>query len=141
MKMGIFTRWHLLGLVLLVGICGRAAGEDLEWKSKALELQAVYGQESVAGDLSFTNKSGRTVTITGIKTSCKCVKATADQASYAPGAEGVVHVVFLPEGRTGTHQQNILVTTDAKDVEPTKLDVNVTIPVPEKMPYPPYRRP
>lgn len=131
---------RLLGLVLLACACRQAAGQELEWKSNLLRLQARHGQEAAAGDIRFTNKSDRAVTITGIKTSCKCVRATADKATYPPGTDGVLHVVFVPEGRIGTHTQSVSVATDAKDAIATKLDVVLTIPVPDKAPFPPYRR-
>lgn len=67
---------------------------------------------------SFTNTSGRTVTITKLRTACDCTDAIADKYTLGPGERGRISVRYNPENQAGKLFSRIFVYTDLSETRP-----------------------
>ena len=85
--------------------------------------------EKVAYSFKFKNSGEGDLIITSAKGSCGCTVPEWPQEPIAPGAEGVIDVVFNSDGKSG--QQNKKITIVANTVPNTKvLAINGTVEVP-----------
>lgn len=99
----------------------------LEWKTTHLELRTAPLQKTTETFFEFTNSSDKTVTITGVESSCDCLDATASAKVIAPGASGRIHAKFTVGDRFGLYQRTIFVSTDESKV-PVALTVQLDVP-------------
>lgn len=84
----------------------------LEWQTLHRAVKAGPLQRTAETAFEFRNTSDRTVTITGVDTSCDCLEATPSAKSFAPGASGRINARFTVGDRTGTYSRTIIVSTD-----------------------------
>jgi hypothetical protein len=77
----------------------------------------------------FVNTSGRTLTITNIRTSCGCSAATPDNDKriYQPGETGSLKVTFDPKGRRGEERKIVTVETDDPTTKSMELSVRASV--------------
>lgn len=113
----------LLTALLFATLTARA----LEWKTQHLSLQAAPLQKTAEAYFEFTNSSAKSVTITGLDTSCDCLDATASAKVIAPGASGRINAKFNLADRYGQLRRTIIVSTDEGSV-PTALTVQLDVP-------------
>lgn len=85
--------------------------------------------EKVAYSFKFKNTGKGDLIITSANGSCGCTIPSYPDAPIAPGAEGVIDVVFNSDGKSG--QQNKKVTIVANTIPNTKvLAINGMVEVP-----------
>jgi len=99
----------------------------LEWKAATQTAATAPFQNELEVVYAFTNNSAKTVAIRGIETTCSCLKADADQKTYAPGASGKVTAKFVVGDRGGSYERGITVITDELD-SPAHLLLKVEVP-------------
>ena len=115
---------------------GRESGESAEvdvpeftFEKEVHDFGTIIQGEKVAYSFKFTNTGKADLIITSAKGSCGCTVPEWPQEPIAPGAEGVIDVVFNSDGKSG--QQNKKVTIVANTVPNTKvLAINGTVEVP-----------
>jgi Protein of unknown function (DUF1573) len=99
----------------------------LEWKTETQTATTAPFQNELVVVYAFTNKSEKTVAIREIETSCSCLKADADQKTYAPGASGTLTAKFAVGDRGGSYERSVTVNTDEQN-GPTHLLLKVEVP-------------
>ncbi len=77
---------------------------------------------------AFTNTGNHVVSITGVRASCGCTTAKADQTLYASGAHGVLDVSFVFGNRGGPQHKTITIITDDPQQPRVELTLEVTLP-------------
>lgn len=112
---------------LLAALLCPAAGFALEWKVQHLSLKAAPLQKTAEAFFEFSNPSDRSVTITGVDSSCDCLEATPSAKVIAPGASGRIHAKFTLADRYGQLRRTILVSTDESS-PPVALTVQLDVP-------------
>ena len=111
---------------------GTATGVDVPeftFEKEVHDFGTIVQGEKVAYAFKFKNTGKADLIITSAKGSCGCTVPEWPQDPVAPGAEGVIDVVFNSDGKSG--QQNKKVTIVANTVPNTKvLAINGTVEVP-----------
>ncbi len=102
-------------------------GLALDWKTQHLSLKTAPLQKHAEAFFEFTNASDRTVTITGVDSSCDCLEASPSAKVIAPGASGRINAKFTLADRYGQLRRTILVSTD-EGPHPTALTVQLDVP-------------
>lgn len=117
----------ILRLFTLVFCCAATAAAQLKFERESINLRAEPGASEARTSYVFTNAGSKTVTITGVATSCDCTTSALKKKSFAPGESGELPVVFAFDDREGPQRKLITVQTD----EPTeyRLSLEVDIPV------------
>ncbi|MEJ1971627.1 MAG: DUF1573 domain-containing protein [Lacunisphaera sp.] len=113
----------LLFAAILVALPAAA----LEWKTTQLSIKAAPLQRTAKATFDFTNTDAKTVTITGVDTSCDCLEARPSAKTFAPGAHGTIDAHFSFGGSYGTLHRMIIVSTDDGQ-SPAALSVELQIP-------------
>lgn len=99
------------------------------FEKEAHDFGTIIQGEKVAYSFKFTNTGKADLIITSAKGSCGCTVPEWPKEPIAPGAEGVIDVVFNSDGKSG--QQNKKVTIVANTVPNTKvLAINGMVEVP-----------
>lgn len=111
---------------------GAADGVDVPeftFETEVHDFGTIVQGEKVAYAFKFKNTGKADLIITSAKGSCGCTVPEWPQDPVAPGAEGVIDVVFNSDGKSG--QQNKKVTIVANTVPNTKvLAINGMVEVP-----------
>lgn len=115
------TAW--LGIVAPLLHAGIVLDQD------PLQLHPKPEDEEVESSFTFTNKSGRTVRITGLESSCTCLEASLDKAVYAPGEKGRGRARFKVSSFTGRQEKVLHIHTDDPEQPDTVLTAVIDIPV------------
>src|ERR1043165_7793001 len=89
-----------------------ASASALEWKTTQLAIQAAPMQRTAECTFEFKNIGDKTVTITGVDTSCDCTEAKPSAKTFAPGTSGTLSAHFNLTGASGTMHRMITVATD-----------------------------
>lgn len=111
---------------------GAAEGVDVPeftFETEVHDFGTIVQGEKVAYSFKFKNTGKADLIITSAKGSCGCTVPEWPADPVAPGAEGVIDVVFNSDGKSG--QQNKKVTIVANTVPNTKvLAINGMVEVP-----------
>lgn len=87
----------------------------------------------------YSNVSSRDVRITKISTSCGCTAASFASEVIAPGAEGMVTLVYNPKNRIGTVETHAFVYTTVSTKYPVaRLTLTGEVVCSDKWDYLPY---
>jgi hypothetical protein len=70
---------------------------------------------SVSHKFVFTNTGAEPILITQVKASCGCTTPDWSKEPVAPGAQGFVSAVYNPQGRPGSFNKNITVSSNAQN--------------------------
>lgn len=74
------------------------------------------GEKKLTTEFKFKNTGDSPVTITSVHSGCGCTVPEAPKDAVAPGAGGVIPVIYSADGRQGRQTQHIQVkTSDGKD--------------------------
>ena len=102
---------------------------EFTFEKEVHDFGTIVQGEKVAYSFKFKNTGKADLIITSAKGSCGCTVPEYPVEPIAPGAEGVIDVVFNSDGKSG--QQNKKVTIVANTVPNTKvLAINGTVEVP-----------
>ncbi|MCB9191078.1 MAG: DUF1573 domain-containing protein [Flavobacteriales bacterium] len=102
---------------------------EFSFEKEVHDFGTIVQGEKVAYSFKFKNTGKGDLIITSAKGSCGCTVPEWPQEPIAPGAEGVIDVVFNSDGKSG--QQNKKVTIVANTVPNTKvLAINGMVEVP-----------
>ena len=111
------------------GVDGDVAVPEFRFEKEAHDFGTIIQGEKVAYSFKFKNTGKGDLIITSAKGSCGCTIPEYPTAPIAPGAEGVIDVVFNSDGKSG--QQNKKVTIVANTVPNTMvLAINGMVEVP-----------
>jgi hypothetical protein len=101
---------------LLIGSGWLAAAQQAEpllFDEKVHDFGTLREEEgAVETDFTFTNNSGRTITILQVQPSCGCTTPGWTREPIAPGKKGAIKASFNPLGRPGFFNKTLTVTTD-----------------------------
>ena len=87
--------------------------EPLLFEEKVHDFGILREEDGAADvDFTFTNNSGRTVTILQVQPSCGCTTPGWTREPIAPGKKGVIKASFNPLGRPGFFNKTLTVSTD-----------------------------
>ena len=102
---------------------------EFTFEKEVHDFGTIVQGEKVAYSFKFKNTGEGDLIITSAKGSCGCTVPEWPKDPIAPGAEGVIDVVFNSDGKSG--QQNKKVTIVANTVPNTKvLAINGVVEVP-----------
>lgn len=102
---------------------------EFTFETEVHDFGKVVQGEKVAYSFKFKNTGNADLIITSAKGSCGCTVPEWPKDPVAPGAEGMIDVVFNSDGKSG--QQNKKVTIVANTVPNTKvLAINGMVEVP-----------
>ncbi len=111
------------------GIDENAEVPVFSFEKDAHDFGTIIQGEKVAYSFKFKNTGEGDLIITSAKGSCGCTVPEYPVEPIAPGADGVIDVVFNSDGKSG--QQNKKVTIIANTVpNTTVLAINGTVEVP-----------
>jgi hypothetical protein len=112
-----------------VGTNSNAEVPEFTFEKEVHDFGTIVQGEKVAYSFKFKNTGKGDLIITSAKGSCGCTVPEYPVEPIAPGAEGVIDVVFNSDGKSG--QQNKKVTLVANTVPNTKvLAINGMVEVP-----------
>ena len=75
----------------------------------------VTAEKKLEHTFVFTNKSKKTLELTGTGTSCHCTAAALEKTTLAPGESAQLKVTFDPRGYHGPATQHAYLNTDDPD--------------------------
>jgi hypothetical protein len=111
------------------GVNGDVAVPEFTFEKEVHDFGTIVQGEKVAYSFKFKNTGKGDLIITSAKGSCGCTIPEYPQEPIAPGAEGVIDVVFNSDGKEG--QQNKKVTIISNTVPNTKvLAINGLVEIP-----------
>lgn len=89
------------GLLLAAGLCAQA--QEISFTETRIEWNTLREQDGDVGhDFRFTNTGDKPLLIKNVITSCGCTSAEWSKEAYQPGEEGVIRLIYHPQGRTET---------------------------------------
>ncbi len=128
--------WDTLRATMKKTLCIAAAAlfvitshAEMVLDGKVVDIKPKPEDETVNALFTFTNKSTKSVKITGIESKCSCVSATLDASSYAANVKGVGTAEFKVGSFVGKHEKFIVVSTD--DPEQPEWVITFVLDVPE----------
>ena len=101
------------------------AAAELVWEHDARTFNTEIGQRLVETTFPFRNEGERSITISGITSSCGCTVPALDQKTYAPGEGGEIEAVFNIGSRVGRHSSRIIVRTDDDAVHVLTMTLHI----------------
>lgn len=101
----------------------------LTFDREPVELKPRPEDEQVETTFTFTNTSGKPVTITGLESTCSCLEASLDKATYAPGEKGSGNAVFKVSSFVGRHEKTLHLHTDDPESPEQILTFILDVPV------------
>jgi hypothetical protein len=112
---------------------GPAKKGPLTFDQDPVEVKPRPEDEEITVAFSFTNTSGKPITITGLESTCSCLEASLDQRTYAAGAKGSGKAVFKVSSFVGRHEKTLYIYTNdpaaTEQVLTFVLDVPVVVSV------------
>jgi hypothetical protein len=116
-----------LALLLVPALLPFSAQAAFKFENTLVESTPEFGQERMTAVFKFKNLD-TPGTVRNIETSCGCLSATSDKASYAPGESGQVTAEFHIKGLTGNVERTITFVSGTKGEAPIRLAVRVYVP-------------
>ncbi|MDQ6656013.1 MAG: DUF1573 domain-containing protein [Verrucomicrobiota bacterium] len=89
-----------------------SAQAQLTWEKTEVDLHPKPGDADAVAQFHYTNKTGKPIKITNVRTSCGCTVATLKKNDVAPGESGEVTATLKIGGRSGLQQKLVTVETD-----------------------------
>lgn len=102
---------------------------ELVADSDPIEVRPKAEEEQVEVKFGFTNKGERPVSIVRLESSCACLEADLDKATYAPGEKGVGRAVFKVSSLVGRHEKSLHLHTDDPAAPEQLINFAVEVPV------------
>ena len=115
-------------LALASTLLMQVAGAGLKFDSTHVKIQAKPAQEELPVTFKFVAEGEKSVQITKVETTCGCLKAKADKATYKSGEKGVIDSVFSVGSFEGEHIKSLYIHTDDPENERIHLKVSVNVP-------------
>jgi hypothetical protein len=102
-----------LFLICLVTAAQAQQAEPLMFNEKIHDFGTIREDGGPADfDFTFTNNSGRAVTIVSVQASCGCTTPGWTKEPVAPGKSGFVKASYNPKGRPGFFNKSLTVNTN-----------------------------
>lgn len=101
----------------LLAACSVSSQAALEFETLEIVVKpSVAGEKKLTAEFKFTNTGDAPVGITDVHSGCGCTVPERPKEPVAPGASGVIPVVYSAAERQGRQTQNIQVkTSDGKE--------------------------
>ena len=77
-----------------------------------IEVRPRPEDEQVETTFTFVNGSDKPVTVTNMESTCSCLEASLDKATYAPGEKGTGKAVFKVSSFVGRHEKTLHLQLD-----------------------------
>jgi hypothetical protein len=131
MKSNISTacKWTALIGLTFFGSLGTSAFAGLEFEETHIKIEADPAQDKIPVTFKFKVTGENAVTVKEIQTTCGCIKAETDKASYEPGESGQVDSLFTVGSFEGEHIKSMYVINS--DAATGKIPLRITINVPK----------
>ncbi len=131
----------VMTVILLLGTCGCSAQEvsapanvsAKEEKSPAAvepawDIGKVISGETASGVFTFTNETGKAMTVTSLTTSCGCTGSEIKDKTLAPQQATSVTVRFKSKGyKPGPVKQFVYINTDDTEHPVFRYAVNIEV--------------
>lgn len=89
-----------LGIVLLT-VNSLLPAQEITFSETKFNWGTVREQDgNVSHDFRFVNTGDKPLTIKNIITGCGCTSSEWTEKAYQPGEEGIIRLVYHPQGRT-----------------------------------------
>ncbi|MFZ4764799.1 MAG: DUF1573 domain-containing protein [Roseimicrobium sp.] len=102
---------------------------DIVPESDPIEVRPKPEDEIVDVVFSFTNTGAKPVTILKIDSSCACLEAALDKATYAAGEKGSGKAQFKTSSLTGRHEKLLHLFTDDPAAPEQAIRFAIEVPV------------
>lgn len=100
--------------VLICSSLALAAQPQIKFKENKLKFEEVKAGPTLSFDFFYTNKGDKPLIINNVTVSCTCTQAKFLQEPVPPGGEGVIHVTFDTNGKTGWQYRKLEVISNSK---------------------------
>jgi hypothetical protein len=118
--------WAAISLSLLgLTTAAVSSGPALALEHDEVNLGHLESGEIGQATLRFRNVSGRTLSISGVRASCRCISGETDRKTYIPGAEGLLKISGSA-GKPGRYEYWIIIQSDEKEIASAKVRYDVT---------------
>lgn len=91
------------------------------------DFGAIHQGQSPTVEFPFVNKSGKTITIENIRTTCGCTAAALEKRTFEPGEGEKIGVTFNSAGRTGAQHKVVTIATNDPDHPAYQLKVAANV--------------
>ena len=89
-----------LGIVLLT-VNSLLPAQEITFSETKFNWGTIREQDgNVSHDFRFVNTGDKPLTIKNIITGCGCTSSEWTEKAYQPGEEGIIRLVYHPQGRT-----------------------------------------
>ena len=105
---------------------GKAAGQK-EDEVFSWDFGQVTAEKKLEHSFVFTNKSKKTLELTGTGTSCGCTAAALEKTTLAPGESTQLKVTFDPKGYHGLATQHAYLNTDDPENPVYKFTIHAQV--------------
>jgi hypothetical protein len=121
---------HILSIWLSLLALSQAAG--LTFPEILKEIHAPADAKTVAADFSFSNKTGKPVTIREYNSTCSCmaVKISENKLQYAPGESGTIRAEFDMGNFSGDVDKVIALWMEGDPAEKPSVSLTVRVHIP-----------
>jgi len=86
----------------------------MDFRDTVHDFGALSEGEKAVYSFDFTNNGKTPLIISNASGSCGCTVADFPRDPVAPGASGIIKVVFDSQGKTGHQEKSIAITTNSK---------------------------
>src|SRR6185437_13107 len=109
----------LLSIVSLLLIFNVSAQGTLNYPIDKHDFGVVEEGQLATYEFEFTNTGSAPVILSDVRASCGCTTPSWPKEAIAPGGKGVIKAQYNSQGRPGTFNKTITVTSNS--TEPTKM--------------------
>lgn len=97
----------------------------IKFETLTYDFGQISDRASLDTDLTFKNEGEATLIINSFRAMCGCLETHIDDDDLAiePGATGVLHVTFNPQGREGDYRKSIVIRSNDPDQSMVKIDI------------------
>lgn len=99
---------------------------ELTWNKETHDFGDIEKGKPVTYEFAFTNTSSGTILLNQPKASCGCTATNYTKTPIKPGEKGYVTATYNGSGK-GNISKTITVTTNEKDVAPTRLLIKANV--------------
>src|SRR5215210_1626456 len=114
-------------LAFTLCLSATVAQAQLRWDNTTQFVAASPSEGKAESRFTFTNSGSSPVKITGVKTTCGCTAAVAEQRVFSPGEKGEIAVSFKTINRHGLYEEPVIVKTDDANARETELKLRVLV--------------
>jgi hypothetical protein len=102
-----------------------AAG--LTWDKTTIDREIEAGTAEIRVEIPFRNEGTRPITITELKSSCRCTELVLKSHTIPVGAKAMLTAVYKPGDQVGPQQSSITIKTDEPGTAATYLALRINI--------------